>query len=105
MPKVTLIKTKLMNEAISHIKGVKLTVRGEAKQIAGIASGRLAGHTKTGEHRIEVAHGTVDSFVSLTGPAPKSVEFGHAQSGWYEGAPGDVGGLNLFRGYRYKDGD
>jgi hypothetical protein len=42
------------------------------------AEGLFAAHDRPGGHHIEVTHDKVDSFVSLVGPAPLSVEYGHS---------------------------
>lgn len=74
---IDLLPEKEMNKKISHLPGVKKSVHGFGKEIGMIAEGRLAPHRKTGQARIEVSQGEVDTIVSLVDPAALSIEFGH----------------------------
>lgn len=76
-----LIGLEAMNRVVSHLDEVSRDVKDHAKVVGDAATGRLAAHEKTGEHKITVTHGEVDSFVNLEGVHPESVEFGH----WVEG--------------------
>lgn len=82
-----LIGLKAMNQVVSHLDEVRNDVKDHAKAVGEVATGRLAGHEKTGEHKITVTHGEVDSFVNLEGVHPESVEFGHWVEGKYKSDP------------------
>lgn len=62
---------------VSRMPGVRAAVRGERDKLAGVAEGLFASHDHPGGHRITKQNGRTDAFVSLDGPAPLSVEFGH----------------------------
>ena len=64
---------------MSRDKGVRTAVRAERDRIAATAEGFFASHDNPGGHKITTSNGRVDAFVSLDGPAPLSVEFGHWQ--------------------------
>lgn len=94
---IELLGDKEMNKKISHLPGVKRSVRAEGKVIADIAEARLARHRKTGQARIEVSHGTTDTYVSLVDPAALSIEFGHYLGSQSRGLDRTfVRGLHLF---------
>jgi hypothetical protein len=94
---IQLLSDKVMNKKISHLPGVKASVRAEGKVIAGIASARLAPHRKTGQAHIEVSHGATDTYVSLVDPAALSIEFGHFLGSQSRGLDRRfVRGLHLF---------
>lgn len=105
MPKVTLLKQRQMNNRISKLAGVKRAVRLKAEEIEAVAQGRLAMHRQEFQARIELTQGKTDCLVSLVDPAALSIEFGHyAGSRQLGEARTYVPGLNLFQGWRYKDG-
>lgn len=56
---------------------VAAAVEAKTFEILLAAEGLFASHDHPGGHRIEVEKGKTDGFVSLVGPAPLSVEFGH----------------------------
>lgn len=66
------------NETVAHLGGVILAVARTAQTGGLRARAKLVGHRKTGNARIEVEHGSVDSFVSLVDPGGNAVaiEFG-----------------------------
>lgn len=68
-----------IDRIMARDKGVRAAVRGKRDQVAGIAEGLFASHDNPGGHEITTSNGRVDAFVSLEGPAPLSVEFGHWQ--------------------------
>ncbi|SUE29605.1 Uncharacterised protein [Nocardia farcinica] len=83
MARVSLIPQKAMNTVVSHIEGVKVSVYGEAVEIAAKAESTLLRHrdyTNETDHEVTTTRGDVDSFVNLEGPAPGAVEFGHWSS-------------------------
>lgn len=101
---IELLPEKKMNKTISHLPGVKASVRAEAKVIADIAAARLAPHRRTGAAHIDVSHGTVDSYVSLVDEAALSIEFGHYMGSQALGLSRPfVRGLHLFLEW-YHDG-
>jgi hypothetical protein len=67
-----------VDKLIAHMPGVIAAVRVKAAEVGLKSEGLFASHDRPGGHHIEVTHDKVDSFVSLVGPAPLSVEFGHA---------------------------
>jgi hypothetical protein len=79
-----LISQKAMNQVVSHIDGVKLAVHAEAEIAGARAEANLARHRKTGQAKITVTQGDVDSFVNLDDPDAMSIEFGHWVKGKYE---------------------
>lgn len=66
-----------VNKLIAHMPEVVAEVRLKADEIGLRAGVLFAEHDRPGGHSIEVTHGRVDSLVSLVGPAPLSVEYGH----------------------------
>lgn len=81
---VELIGPTAMNIVISHQDGVLGAVRTKAAEISDIARGNLASHRYSGNAKITVSHGDVDSFVNLVDPAAASIEFGHWVKGKYK---------------------
>jgi hypothetical protein len=67
-----------VDRLIAHMPEVILEVRKAADEIGLRAEGLFAAHDRPGGHSIEVTHEKVDSLISLVGPAPLSVEYGHA---------------------------
>lgn len=101
---IELLPERAFNKKISHLPGVKSSVRGEAKIIGEIASARLAPHRKTGAAHIDVSHGTVDAYVSLVDEAALSIEFGHYMGRQELGTKRRfIRGLHLFLEW-YHDG-
>ena len=70
---------------LASLPGVQAAVAATADKVAGEARARLAVHTKTGEHHIEVDHSGIDSEVMLVGEAAQSLHYGHQLSGAYAG--------------------
>jgi hypothetical protein len=66
-----------VNKLIAHMPEVILEVRKAADEVGLKAEALFASHDRPGRHSIEVTHDKVDSFVSLVGPDPEAVEFGH----------------------------
>jgi hypothetical protein len=62
---------------VAHFPEVKAAVRVERDKVAGIARGLFASHDNPGGHEITTQDDHLDALVSLEGPAPMSVEFGH----------------------------
>lgn len=92
--KVTItVKRKDLNAGLAKMDPVQDKLRSHARKIASAAESILARHRKTGSHRIDIGHrrnvefGHIDWYVSMVGPAPVSVEFGHrAENGrWVNG--------------------
>jgi len=103
-PKLYLIGQKRMNYVVSHQKGVKRSTLKVAREIGGIAAGRLAGHRYSGHARIEVTQGDTDAFASLVDPAALSIEFGHYLGSQELGTTRPfIRGLHLFMEW-YHDG-
>jgi hypothetical protein len=80
MARVRLISQKAMNHTISHLGGVKLSIRGTAQKIGGKAETRLAAHRDEGHAEISITYGDTDSFVNLDDEAALSIEFGHTHN-------------------------
>jgi hypothetical protein len=72
-----------LDKLIAHMPGVGEEVRAHADVVGLRAEALFASHDRPGGHTIEVTHGKVDSEISLVGPAPLSVEFGHHSNGTY----------------------
>ena len=85
------------NETVAHLPGVIGAVASVAKAAGSRAEGLLASHRHLGHARIEVSHGDVDSFVTLSDErgqrAAAAIEFG--RSG---GPTGASQGLFVLRG-------
>lgn len=81
--KVRLIGDKAMNKVVAPLDNVQAAVESTGHAIGAKAEQRLAGHRDSGAHQIEVEknldvkYGSLDMEISLVGPAPLSVEFGH----------------------------
>jgi hypothetical protein len=69
-----------VNKLIAHMPEVILEVRKAADEVGLKAEALFASHDRPGGHHIEVTHEKVDSLISLVGPAPLSVEYGHTAS-------------------------
>ena len=86
-----------MGDVVSHLPGVKAAVFHTAEKHAAIARGVLAAHRHDGHSRIEVARGTVDSFVSLNDErgehAAAAIEYGNKYGGGGIDALGQAFGL------------
>lgn len=79
MADVDLISQVAMNQVISHLDGVVMSVRSQAQKIGSKAKAKLAAHRDEGDAKITITHGDVDSFVNLEDKAALSIEFGHWQ--------------------------
>lgn len=81
--KVRLIGKKAINKIIAPRTEVQKEVERQAKFLGRIATAHLAGHYHSGDHKIVVEkrlsekYGFLDYLISMEGPAPMSVEFGH----------------------------
>lgn len=62
---------------LSLLPSVQAAVVGERDVIARRARQIFAAHDRPGGHRITTSTRRPDAFVWLTGPAPRSLEFGH----------------------------
>lgn len=88
---VKLIGNKAMNTVVSHLDGVKRSVRDEAKGVEDAGKALLeAARASTRWHKIigpshltfvDSSQGEVDAFANLTAPNPMAIEFGHEPSG------------------------
>jgi hypothetical protein len=68
-------------EIIALLPEVDLELRGTARQVEGYARANLAAHRDSrAAHRIEVVKGRIDYLITLSGPAPEAIEFGHANN-------------------------
>ena len=81
---------KRLEATIAHSDEVESILGDEAFKVTAAARGKLAGHRKTGEHRVTQTKGRVDHFVNLEGPSALSVEEGHwvgngVDKRWVEG--------------------
>lgn len=85
---VRLIPQKRMNHVVSHLPGVRQSVRAKAREGAAKASAVLAEHRHEGHSRITVTTGTVDAFVNLDDTrgqrAAAAIEYGRSRG---PGAP------------------
>lgn len=98
---VHLHSERRINRTVSHLRGVKNALALEAIRIGARAEARLESHRdpdNATNHEIEIDFGRVDAFVSLVGPAPLSVEFGHWYTGNLGGSPKYVPGLYILMG-------
>lgn len=90
---IKLIYQKAMSKHLSMDDKVQRALQKHAESIEAIANHLLSIHRKTGAHKITIGKvksqefGHIDRYVSLEGPAPISVEFGHrAENGrWVQG--------------------
>lgn len=84
-----------LDDVIAHLRGVIGAVHDKAKEGAARASAILAAHHHTGDSRITVTRGTVDSFVNLDDTrgdhAAAAIEYG--RSGGRHGATQGVHAL------------
>lgn len=62
---------------LARIGSVRRAVRSVRDDIKAKAEALFAPHDRPGGHEITKSDGAVDAYVSLVGPAPASVEFGH----------------------------
>lgn len=88
MASVRLIGQKAMNHRISHLEGVKSSIRATAQQIGGKAEARLASHRYEGHAEISITYGDTDAFVNLDDEAALSIEFGHIHNWTGKYTPG-----------------
>jgi hypothetical protein len=81
--KIRLIPQRDMSKHLAMEPKVQQTLRAASLRILMRAEALLAMHRDTGSHQIEYERiksekfGHIDHYVSMTGPAPVSVEFGH----------------------------
>ena len=64
-------------DLVAHMPEVHAAVILERDKMAVVAEGLFAIHDRPGRHEITKTDEKVDALVSLEGPAPLSVEFGH----------------------------
>lgn len=91
--KITLIRQRDMSKHLAVEPTVQQTLTAVALRILKNAEALLAMHRDDGDHKIEYERlknrefGHIDHYVSMVGPAPVSVEFGHrAKNGrWVQG--------------------
>lgn len=62
---------------VAHMPEVHAAVIAERDRLEAIASGIFASHDNPGGHEITKTDEKVDALVSLEGPDPLAVEFGH----------------------------
>lgn len=83
-----------LERTIAHTDEVERALGDHAFSILAKARSALAGHRKTGNHRVTQTKGNVDHFVNLEGDAPLSVE-----QGWHNARTGTfVRGLDILKG-------
>lgn len=78
--KVKLKGKKFINNVVSGTDEVQTRIKIETEVIAGKADAILAMHRDNSDaehHWIDTSYGDKDGYVSLNGPAPMSLEFGH----------------------------
>lgn len=66
-----------INDIVSHLPGVRASVRAAAREIGTRAEANLAQHRHDGDAKIEVTYGRTDAHVSLVDEAALSIEYGH----------------------------
>lgn len=64
-------------ETVAHMPEVHAAVLAERDRVARIAEALFAPHDDPGRHKITALDEPDDGLVSLEGPAPLAVEFGH----------------------------
>ena len=62
---------------VAHTPEIKAAVRAERDRVADIARGVFASHDRPGGHEITTQNDRTDALLSIDGPAPLSMEFGH----------------------------
>lgn len=78
--KVRLKGDKFINSVVSGTDEVQRAIRRETHEIAGKAERLLAQHRDNSDaihHSISTEFGDKDGYVTMSGPAPMSLEFGH----------------------------
>jgi hypothetical protein len=81
-----------LDKLIAHMPEVVAEVRAHADVVGARAEALFGPHDRPGGHYIEVTHDRTDSFVSLVGPAPLSVEYGRSPN---ENGKGGSTGLHI----------
>lgn len=76
---------------MAHAPEIHTAVLLQRDEIATAAKGLFAAHNNPGGHEIATIDEPVDALVSLEGPAPLSVEFGH----WTPNHETHVEGLHI----------
>jgi hypothetical protein len=76
---------------VAHMPEIHAAVLLERDKVALVAEGLFAAHDNPGGHEITKTDEKVDGLVSLEGPAPLSVEFGH----WTKDHKTRVEGLHI----------
>ncbi len=98
MARVTLIGDKAMNHVVSHLPGVRASVRSQAQRIGAKAEAKLRAHFYEGEASISITYGDTDSFVNLDDEAALSIEFGHGLVYFGQPTSRHVAGLHIITG-------
>lgn len=62
---------------VAHTPEVEAAVRSERDRVARIAEGLFASHNRPGGHEITTQNDGTDAFLSIDGPAPLSMNYGH----------------------------
>lgn len=75
--RVTISDTKRLRGVNAHMPQVQAAIDAKTLEIGLAAEALFAPHDHPGGHRIEVDKASTDGFVSLVGPIPLAVEFGH----------------------------
>lgn len=101
---VEVMKEERLNKLIARMPGVKSRVRAQGEVIYAQASAILAAHRAEYQAELRIYTGRTDTVVELIDPAALSIEFGHYAGPRGQGGRTWVPGLNMFQGYRYKDG-
>lgn len=76
---------------VARMPEIHVAVIAERDKLEGIARGLFASHDNPGRHEITTTDEKVDALLSLEGPAPLSVEFGH----WTHDHKKHVEGLHI----------
>src|SRR5690606_3940813 len=87
-----------INRTVSHLPGVRASVRSEADKIEAKAQANLEAHrdvTHATHHTVTSEQDGVDGRVSLEGPARAAVEWAHWYTGCLGGEPTYVPGLYI----------
>lgn len=92
--KVIVRDSRVLHRRNAGMPQVRRAVAARTREIGRAADAIFASHDRPGGHHIEVdlpglKRGRLDGFVSLVGPDPLAVEFGHHESGRFGNQYGD----------------
>lgn len=103
---VIVYDNKVIHRRNAAMPQVRLQVAGVTDRIGHVAEAIFASHDRPGGHRIEIdlpglTRGKLDGLVSMVGPDPLAVEFGHFESGSFGNQYGDdrrfIAGLHILQ--------